>query len=323
MCARIWPRLLMKLSSLLCILVSILLLPACESGDRASAMGDAAALTGTTEGETLKIVVTIRPLALLAEALLNGADNVEVYTLLPGSADPHNFALRVSDRKALTEADLVLWVGSALERFLVKPMAARTAAEQVVMLSLPHMAFPEPVGDLHGHSHHDETETRDPHVWLGPENAQIMAAAIAARLKALRPRQAAVIQQNLENLDADLTAFSAKTSARFKAVKDEPFAVHHNALGHFVQSFGLNQVVAVNNSPEERLSAHQLELLQQRVAPARCLLVETGSPAQRLAQTLKLPMVEVDPLATSPQITSYLQLLEALRGSLEHCFAAQ
>ncbi len=326
----------MKLSALLFILAPILLLPACERGNRISGAaektaGDEAAHVATldagtpevAEFEALKIVATIRPLSLLAHELLTGVEDVDVHTLLPGSADPHNFALRVSDRKALAEADLVLWVGPALERFLVKPMASRSAGEQVIMLSMPQLTWPGQAGETQSHDHRDESGAGDPHVWLGPDNARIMAAGVAAKLKELRPQQAVVIQTNLEDFEAALNAFVAETGTRFQAVKKEPFAVHHNALGHFVQSFGLHQVAAVNNSSEERLSASQLELLRQNVAQARCLLVETGSPAQRLAQTLKLPVVEVDPLAISPQITSYLQMLESLRNALARCISAE
>ena len=72
-----------------------------------------------------QVLATIRPLSLLVSDLLAGTETDAVYTLLPGNADPHNYSLRVSDRKALQQARLIVWVGPDMERSLTRPLAQR------------------------------------------------------------------------------------------------------------------------------------------------------------------------------------------------------
>jgi len=53
----------------------------------------------------LTVVASVRPLALLINDLTQGAE-VEVKTLLPRGATPHDYALKPSDLKAVAAADV-------------------------------------------------------------------------------------------------------------------------------------------------------------------------------------------------------------------------
>ena len=55
----------------------------------------------------LQVVVSVRPVALLVQELTQGL-TVEVNTLLPQGATPHDYALKPSDIKAIAAADLAL-----------------------------------------------------------------------------------------------------------------------------------------------------------------------------------------------------------------------
>jgi zinc transport system substrate-binding protein len=71
--------------------------------------------------QALEMVASIRPLALIADAVMAG--HGQVRQLVPNGASSHEYALRPSDRALLARADLVLWVGPAHEHFL--PTALR------------------------------------------------------------------------------------------------------------------------------------------------------------------------------------------------------
>src|SRR5690606_13314775 len=68
----------------------------------------------------VKVLASIKPLALIAEAVVQ--DKTQVDTLLPIQASPHDYALRASDMQRLHHADLVLWIGPELESFLQRPL---------------------------------------------------------------------------------------------------------------------------------------------------------------------------------------------------------
>src|SRR5687768_8381059 len=69
-----------------------------------------------------QVAASIKPLQLIAEAITDGVSTPEL--ILSNSQDPHNAALRPSDRLTLAQADIVLWVGPMLELPLVGPISA-------------------------------------------------------------------------------------------------------------------------------------------------------------------------------------------------------
>lgn len=263
-----------------------------------------------------QVLATIRPLSLLVSDLLAGTESVEVYTLLPGNADPHNYSLRVSDRKALQQARLIVWVGPDMERSLTRPLAQR-AGGTLQLTTLPGLHWP--ADDTHGDDEHIHGAP-DPHLWLDPHNVELILSALAEELTAILPQHTARIQSNLSNLQDQLAEFVRVTRDRLLPIAARSFAIHHDSLGHFVEHFQLNQAGAVNVMPEEILSARQLERLRERVKSASCLLVEQDSDlTRRLASVLQLPLITVDPLATSPDTGDFLQLLESVRDSIIEC----
>src|SRR5690606_37666694 len=62
------------------------------------------------------VVATIGPLHSLASAVMQGVGAPSL--LVPGGASPHAYSLRPSEAGVLQEADLIVWVGPRLERFL-------------------------------------------------------------------------------------------------------------------------------------------------------------------------------------------------------------
>ena len=90
---------------------------------------------------------------------------------------------------------------------------------------------------------HEETAegvlSFDPHVWLDPENAKAMAAAVAAELAKADPANAATYTANAEAFARSLDALSAAIAAELAPVKDKPYVVFHDAYQYFEKRFGL------------------------------------------------------------------------------------
>lgn len=68
------------------------------------------------------VIASIKPVSLIAAELLDGV--VEVETLLPDGASPHDFSLRPSDRRTIDGARLIIWVGPETEPYLQRVIAA-------------------------------------------------------------------------------------------------------------------------------------------------------------------------------------------------------
>ena len=142
----------------------------------------------------LQVVVSVRPVALLVQELTQGL-TVEVNTLLPQGATPHDYALKPSDIKAIAAADVVVWMGAVNEPYLKGAVAkAKTSVDWSAQPGLIRLPLRETMhGDHHDHAHHGGHEhanaAYDLHFWMSLDNALLLADAVEQSLKNLRPSQ--------------------------------------------------------------------------------------------------------------------------------------
>ena len=77
-----------------------------------------------------KVVASIQPLHSLLAAVMK--DVGEPTLLVQGVNTPHDYSLTPANARALSQADLVVWVGESMETFLVRPISA-LASDAVVL----------------------------------------------------------------------------------------------------------------------------------------------------------------------------------------------
>ncbi len=124
--------------------------------------------------QALEVVASIRPLALIADAVTG--DAAQVRQLVPNGASSHEYALKPSDRALLARAGLVLWVGPVHEHFLPGALRGRpvlTAQDLPGVQKLPSRRLSD--GSA-------VPGSIDPHLWLSPDNVAVIAHALAERL---------------------------------------------------------------------------------------------------------------------------------------------
>jgi len=79
------------------------------------------------------VVVSIKPVHSLVAGVMAGVGTPML--LVKGSGSPHVYSLRPSEARAISQADLVFWIGEDMESFLVKPLQALGGDARVVELS--------------------------------------------------------------------------------------------------------------------------------------------------------------------------------------------
>lgn len=270
----------------------------------------------------LQVLASIKPLALIAQEV--AGDQADVITLLPITASPHDYPLKMSDHKRLRSADLVLWVGPELESFLARPLANLPANKLLTSYHLNGLHWPEvAASDDHHHSNHAHAG-KDPHLWLDPRNAVLISQVLAARLSQLQPESAALFHANALRFAASVQLLDQQLAQQLVPVKAVGFAVYHEGYGHFVGRYGLHQVAYVTYTPERRPGAKHLQELREVLAEeGKCLFMEPYYRAQgmdEMAKTLNLRIGLLDPIGEQ-QVSSYQQLLQQLSQSFLTCLA--
>lgn len=281
------------------------------------------------------VVATIVPIHGLTAAVMEGVG--EPRLLLPPGTSPHAYSMKPSDAAALEEAELVVWVGDALETFLARSLdnlagdARRLALLDATAIEVRHFARGH-ADHGHGadvdHGHADDRGNVDPHVWLSPANAAAMTRAIAAALVDLDPVHADTYRANAEATVEQIEALTGELEAQLAPVRDVPFIVFHDAYGYFEDAFGLRDVGAVTLSPEQSPgTAHVAELQRTiRAAEAVCIFAEPQFEP-RLVETLAagtaVRIGELDPVGAGlePGPDAYFQLMRGLAGDLVDCLA--
>lgn len=286
---------------------------------------------------TPNVVTTIKPLQLIAAAVLDGIAEPEV--LLPPAASPHNYALRPSDRRQLAAADRIYWVGPELERFLQRLLENQPAAkrlDQVPGLALRHFADEQPehaddhADDDPAHEEHDHAPgTLDAHIWLSITNSQSMARWMAADLASLYPQHRQQLLHNADEFSRRLEQLDAHIQQRLRPLAGKPYFVFHDAYGYLEDSVGLQPRGVFSLSVEIQPGARHVQALRNTLSTAgpSCVFREPQFPSDRIASlTAGLPVqiAELDPLGiqvdAGPQ--AYEELMSGLVSTLADCLEA-
>jgi len=258
-----------------------------------------------------RVATSIRPLQLIAAAVMDGVGQPEL--VLGAGQDPHEISLRPSERRLLAEADLVLWIGPALEFPLQSILALRPEA-LLTAQTLPGIEL-LPAGD-----------SVDPHLWLSLANAQVIAAALAERLVALDPVQAARYRENLQRFDTVLAATREDTHAVLAAANPLAWGVYHHALVYLEHEQGLPAALTITDSHGNMPGVRALRGTRQMLAERNlgCLLAEPGVDLAKVRSLLDRPRLDiltVDILGTDQALApgGYPAMYETLVAALVAC----
>jgi len=159
-------------------------------------------------GDKLRIVTTTTDLAALAEAV--GGDKVEVTAIATGREDPHFIAAKPSYMMVARKADLWIRVGMELEigyeelildgsrnpKIRIGTSGHLDASEGILRLEVPTQKIDRSMGDIH--------PLGNPHYWLDPLNARIVAKNIGRRLAELVPEHAAYFNEQVRSFQREL-----------------------------------------------------------------------------------------------------------------------
>ena len=179
--------------------------------------------------------------------------------------------------------------------------------------------------DEHGHEGHDHTGT-DPHVWLDPANAKVLAHNVMEQLSKLDPEHKQEFAANYQAFVGALETADNNVKATLAPIKGVPYFVFHEAYGYFEGHYGLNNKGAVTLSPERKPGAKTVANIRTEIEEhnVACIFSEPQfSPAivETLIDGTDVKTAVLDPLGVSLKLSndSYPAFLEALAGQYATC----
>lgn len=271
--------------------------------------------TGTACWAAPRVVTDIAPVHGLVSVVMEGVGEPEL--ILPQGADPHHYALRPSQGRNLSRADIVFWVGPAMTPWLEKAIESLANDAIAVALSLSTEIERLPVReDHHDQDSHDHEGDVDPHIWLDPSNAQKMVQAISRVLSEVDP-------ENSETYSENSAKFASQSWEALASVGLSTFS-GHDAYQYFERAFGLNFLGAVTQTEDAPPSAGHIRDLRGMISAVDCLMIEPNAPVQDLRTLLgaaDLPVVVIDPIGVDIPLgpAFYTTLMQRNIKALEEC----
>lgn len=267
------------------------------------------------------VVTSIMPVHSLVAGVMAGIGQPRVIVTNAGS--PHTYALKPSDARLLGRAAIVFWIGPTVEAFLEKPIRVLTKGARVVtLLEAPGLTLLPLRSSDRG--------AIDPHIWLDPVNAGVLAGVIARALGDVDAGNRMRYAANARNLVRRLKALEAELRDRLRPVRDRPMVVFHDAYQYFEKRFGLRAVTAITPSPQHRPGAGRLGEVRQAIETSgtRCVFTEPqfgASVLRPLTEGTGAKSATLDPLGrgleAGPDL--YFELLRRNASSIIDCMTAK
>ena len=308
-----------------------------------------AVLAGQPAAAAPRVVASVKPVHSLVAGVMG--DVATPALLVSGGRSPHTHSLAPSDAAGLTEADLVVWVGPALEAFLTRPVANLVEPSATLRLTEAdgvRLLETRDSGVWAGDRAHDQVadgraeaadgaagaadrpppDRTDPHIWLDPANAEAIVGAVAERLQRLDPGNAGTYAANAAEMRERIAAVDARVREIVAPVRDLPHAVFHDAYHYFQRRYDLNAVGSVTLSPDRQPSARRIQAIREtlRQRETACIFREpqfAPDLVRTVAEGTPVRVGVLDPLgaALEPGPGLYPALMRKLARSLRDCLA--
>ena len=262
----------------------------------------------------IKVVATTTTVANLVETI--GGNKVSVTYLCRGDQDPHFLEVLPSYMLKLRDADLVFKIGLDLEKWLPQLIdGSRNDKLTLIDLStniskkeVPTTKIDASYGDVHPYG--------NPHYWLDPENAKIMAEEIYNALTDFSSSDADYFKNNLDSFKNNIDSNMKNWSASISGMKQKNIITFHQSWVYFADRFGINVVSNVEPKPGiPPTPSHDAELIQLiKKDKLKIILMEnyySDSAPNHISESTGIKVVKVPNAVNGIEgVDTYIKLID-------------
>ncbi|HSO78189.1 MAG TPA: zinc ABC transporter substrate-binding protein, partial [Bacteroidales bacterium] len=192
---------------------------------------------GNKQGERV-ITVSIPPFRYFVEAVADSDFTVNV--MLPPGADHHSWEPLPRQITALAGSEAFIINGRlGFEYAWMNRFREINPGMKITDLSTG-ISLIEPVAEA-GHNGHDD-EGADPHYWISPKEAYIMAATVRDLVTGLNPSAAERYALNYDRLIKGISEVDSLVTGLLADPPSRTFMIFHPALAYLARDYGLEQI---------------------------------------------------------------------------------
>lgn len=212
-------------------------------------------LQSVNDDEGTKIIVSFYPLAYFADAI--GGDHVQVSTLIPYNSEVHSWQPSISDIAETEESDIIIYLGAGLDHWVEDDILDTINTDGKLILEASagiELLLEEDHTEDDGHDH----DEGDPHLWVSPYTAYMIAENIYTAIKEADPDNTDYYTANWEQLEASLTSLDQEYQSELASASGKTFFTTHSAYGYIADRYNLEQHGVIGLSADEQPSTAQI-----------------------------------------------------------------
>lgn len=226
----------------------------------------AALLTGctATEKPRAQIAATTLPVYEFTARLCDGTDLTVTQLVTEQVSCLHDYSLNVQQVRAAEAAELIVISGAGLEEFMEDLLHDKSVIDSSEGITLIDSGYEH----SHDHAevyHEGHVHEEDPHIWLSPANAKIMAQNICQGLSGQYPQHADTFDKNLTALLTELDALQVYGEEQLADLSCRELITFHDGFAYLADSFDLTILEAVEEESGSEASAAELIHLIEEV----------------------------------------------------------
>jgi zinc transport system substrate-binding protein len=258
------------------------------------------------------ITVSIAPFKYFVEEI--AGDDFKVNVMVPAGSNPHIYEPFPEQINKLRRSVAYISNGylgfemTWLDRFYEtnKTMKKLSLGDKIDLLAS-------------GHGHEGNyVEGADPHYWVSPKCAMIMASSVKEFLCQLNPSQKQKYEANYDGLVVKINEIDKKAQELFSGMQNRSFMIYHPNLGYLARDYGLEEI-AVEFEGKEPSPSRLKELIDRaRKDGLKTIFVQREydtKNARAIANEIGGAIRIIDPLSGDwPKTTS--DIIDAVHNSL-------
>ncbi|MHC1567432.1 MAG: metal ABC transporter substrate-binding protein [Candidatus Syntropharchaeia archaeon] len=261
-------------------------------------------ITPVAAQEKIRVVTTITILEDLVKEI--GGEKVEVTSIVTGLENPHTYAPKVSDIKAVSDADVFVkmgipglepWAESLLESAGNKDILIVTATNGIKV-------------------RFDETIGRDnPHVWMDPENVKKMVENIADALILKDPGRKSYYENRKDEYMEKLDELEEKIKEKTSEYRGTRVVEVHPAFMYLLERIGFERVATIEQTEGGEPSAKHIAEVENAIMKKNVKLIvdmpQLSSPiVHQISEDTGVNIVYLTPLIGPFGTDSYIEMIE-------------
>lgn len=260
------------------------------------------------ENGKVEVTVSISPIKEFTELI--GGDKIDVTSLVPDNAEPHDIDLKPRDFEKLTKSKLFIYNGLGMEDWLDE------VKEQISEDKIKYV-------DTSENGNAIKTDGKiDPHQWLSLKEAINQCNNIKIALSEVDPNNKDYYEENYEKVKNDFEELYNEYLPKFQSLEHKNFVTSHEAFGYLCRDFGLKQQALNDLFGEGELTAKKIEdLVKYCDDNGVNTIFSEEEDSQKEAQTLANEINgEVKPLYTLETKVEGKIYLEVMKINLEEIY---